>query len=93
MDTYYCKKGEKFQTDKIICSGKDFNWSPKFAYHGFRYIEVSGIRDIESVDVKGIFVHQDIERRTTFEDERKRYLKTYSNRENRRKLRIRSNSL
>ncbi len=67
MDTYYCKKGEKFQTDKIICSGKDFNWSPKFAYHGFRYIEVSGIRDIESVDVKGIFVHQDIERRTTFE--------------------------
>ena len=67
MDTYYCKKGESFQTDKFICSGKKMTWSPKFAYHGFRYIEISGTDDVASIDVEGVFVHQDVEARTEFE--------------------------
>ena len=65
MDTYYLKSG--FQTDKIVCSGDEFVWSPKFVYHGFRYIEVSGVDYCDKLDISGIFVHQDIERRTEFE--------------------------
>lgn len=64
MDTYYCK--DRFQTDKIILSGERVTWSPRFAYHGFRYIEVSGLSDVENTVVEGVFVHQAVERRVDF---------------------------
>ncbi len=55
------------QTDRFICSGKPFTWSPMFTYHGFRYIELEGIASPDEVDVKAVFVHQDVKRRTTFD--------------------------
>ena len=58
--------GCEFQTDRFICSGEEFVWSPKFAYHGFRYIEIEGLKSADEADVLGIFVHQDIEKRTEF---------------------------
>ena len=66
MDSYYCKNGG-FQTDKFICSGKRMTWSPMFVYHGFRYIEIRGLHDFESTKVEALFVHQNVERRTSFE--------------------------
>ncbi len=66
MDAYYTGKSE-FMTDKFICSGNRITWSPMFAYHGFRYIEIEGIRDINDIKVESVFVHQDIKRRTNFE--------------------------
>ncbi len=67
MDTYPSyMQSEGFQTDKFICSGKEFTWSPMFTYHGFRYIEIDGITDLDSTVVKGVFVHQTAERRTKF---------------------------
>ncbi len=56
-----------YMTDKFICSGKKMTWSPKFAYHGFQYIEIDGIKDINDIKVQSVFVHQDVKRRTTFE--------------------------
>ena len=47
-------------TDKFICNGKDFTWSPMFAYHGFRYIEIEGIKNPAPEMVTGVFVHQDV---------------------------------
>ena len=64
MDQYYCASG--FQTDKFICSGRRMTWSPRFAYHGFRYIEISGLSDPDNTVVEGVFVHQAIERRADF---------------------------
>lgn len=64
MDNYYTKSG--FQTDKFICSGKRVTWSPRFAYHGFRYIEISGLCDPDDAVVEGVFVHQAIDRRADF---------------------------
>lgn len=67
MDVYpsYLQR-EGFQTDKFICSGREMTWSPRFTYHGFRYMEIDGITDIDATDVKGVFVHEDIPRRTEF---------------------------
>ncbi len=65
MDTYYCKNGG-FQTDRFICSDKEVTWSPRFAYHGFRYIEISGIHADMELEVSAVFVHQAIKRRTEF---------------------------
>ncbi len=64
MDKYYLEDG--FQTDKFICSGEEVSWSPRFAYHGFRYIEVSGVNYCDKLDISGVFVHQTVERRTKF---------------------------
>lgn len=62
MDTYYCKTG--FQTDQFTCSGKETTWSPRFTYHGFRYIEVTGRCD--DLRLEAVFVHQAVRRRTEF---------------------------
>lgn len=57
-----------FQTDKIIGNGEWLEWSPMFTYHGFRYVEITGLQEEPTLDmVTGIFVHQDVERTSTFE--------------------------
>ena len=55
-----------FQTDVFVCSGRELTWSPKFAYHGFRYIEISGIDAPDELRVQSVFVHQAIRPRTEF---------------------------
>ena len=57
----------EFQTDKLICSGEYITWSPRFCYHGFRYIEIEGLTNLDDVVVSGVFVHQAVEKRTEFE--------------------------
>ncbi len=64
MDDYY--KYSDFMTDRFICSGKRMTWSPRFTYHGFRYIEIEGLTSVEDVEVCGVFVHQAVEKRTEF---------------------------
>lgn len=56
-----------FQTDRVICNGKRFVWKPKFVYHGFRYVEVSGMKKKPDPDrFKAVFVHQDVKKRSDF---------------------------
>ncbi|MDF2686852.1 MAG: alpha-rhamnosidase, partial [Clostridia bacterium] len=51
-----------FQTDIFICNGEEFTWSPRFCYHGFRYIELTGLTGEPAYDmVKGVYVHQAVE--------------------------------
>ena len=56
-----------FAIDRFICDGKPFVWSPRFAYHGFRYIEVTGLKSPDLSTVSGVFVHQAVEVRSAFE--------------------------
>ena len=65
--THHYPTCEKIQYDEIICSGKEFTWSPMFTYHGFRYVEVSGIKSADDIEICSIFTHQDIKRRSHFE--------------------------
>lgn len=65
MENHY--PASEFQTDRFICSGKEMVWSPRFAYHGFRYIEIDGLKSSAEASVEGVFVHQDVETRTEFE--------------------------
>ena len=54
------QKDEPFQTDKCISSGKPFIYKPRFTYHGFQYVEVTGIDSVDEISIEAIFVHQDI---------------------------------
>ncbi len=64
LDLFY----KPFQIDKITCSGKEFVWSPKFTYHGFRYLQITGMTaEPLKENFKAIFIHQDVKRKSEFE--------------------------
>lgn len=58
LDCY--QKGEPFQIDKCTGDGSTFIFKPKFTYHGFKYVEVSGVEDIKNISLEAIFTHGDI---------------------------------
>jgi len=51
------------QTDTYICKGKDEEiWEPRFTYHGFRYVEMTGLPGEPTLDnIEGIVVHTAVE--------------------------------
>ena len=52
--------GSATHTDKYILSGGGTEkWSPRFAYHGFRYAEITG--DFDSIEIVGEVVHSAVE--------------------------------
>ncbi len=64
LDLYY----KPFQIDKLTCNGKKLVWSPKFTYHGFRYVQISGLTSpISKEDIVGVFVCQEVQRTSEFE--------------------------
>ena len=45
------------QTDTIICDGKEHIYEPRFTYHGFRFVEVTGFTEKPSLNkLKGIHI-------------------------------------
>lgn len=57
------------QTDKYTCKGSGTEeWEPRFTYHGFQYVEVTGFPGIPSLEnLEGIVVNTSLEQTGTFE--------------------------
>lgn len=54
-------------TDYYICKGgAEEIWEPRFTFHGFRYVEVSGVAREDSVEVTGVVLHSDVRPTGTF---------------------------
>ena len=66
MQRVYFPQGE-FATDRFICNGAVVEWSTQFSYYGFRYVEVTCDNLCAIKEVLGIFVAQDIPKRSGFE--------------------------
>lgn len=64
MERFYLSS--PFQCDKVILNGSPCVWSPRFVYHGFRYIEITSPFPLTSKMVSGVYVHQDIKLRSSF---------------------------
>ena len=65
LDMYY--PTVDFQVDRYICSEKKYEWSPKFTYHGFRFVLVKGLTKAPQKDeFKAVFVHQAVDRNADF---------------------------
>jgi len=66
------------QVDKYICrGGGSETWEPRFTYHGFRYVEVTGWPgQLTANDIVGAVVHTDLPTAGSFEcsDERLNFL-------------------
>lgn len=57
-------------TDIYVCSGKEQigqTWAPRFVYHGFRYVELSGYENPQKSDFAGEVVSDEMETIGTFE--------------------------
>lgn len=56
-----------FQTDKFHYQGQALNWHPYFVYHGFQYVEVTGIETLTEEMLRAWFMHTDLEPLTKIE--------------------------
>jgi len=56
------------QTDQYICKGKGIEvWEPRFTYHGFRYVEVTGLKTQPGKDLlTGIVVYSSMKKAGEF---------------------------
>ncbi len=46
--------------DMIVSNGKEIEWEPKFTYHGFRYVQVSGLKEKPGIsDLTGKVIYTD----------------------------------
>ncbi len=65
---WYITGDVEFSVDKYTFKGEGVEeWNPQFVYHGFRYVEVSGIETPPSIDaLTACFVHTDIPQKGSF---------------------------
>lgn len=57
-----------FQVDRYICGKNNYRWSPKFTYHGFRFVLVEGLTNApEKGSIKAVFVHQNVRKISKFD--------------------------
>lgn len=56
-------------TDTYICAGPEETvWEPRFTFHGFRFVELSGLRETPRLpDVEGVVLHSAMAATGTFE--------------------------
>ena len=68
-----------FQTDRYICGKKNYLWSPKFTYHGFRYVLIEGLSaPPDKKDIKAVIVHQNVKKISEFSSSDRLLNKIYS---------------
>lgn len=60
---------DAWSTDTYICNGKEQGreWSARFSYHGFRYIEVTGYKKPQLSDFTAELIYDEMENTGTFE--------------------------
>lgn len=57
----------KNQKDRFICSEGRNSYRPKFTYHGFRYVKVTGLDEIDPADFRILVLGSGLERTGYFE--------------------------
>lgn len=64
MNKHPFHRKHDFQTNKIILSGDLDSPVFRFAYHGFRYVEIEG--ECEITEINSVFVHQAVDKISSF---------------------------
>lgn len=73
-----------FQTDRYIANGNGEEiWSPHFTYHGFQYMEVTGLKEIpKKGTINTVVVHTDFETKGNFSSSNLLFNKILANAQN-----------
>ena len=72
---------QKAFCDYYIANGKEQGrwWSPAFSYHGFRYAEITGLKDIGTEDVIAEVISDEMEQTGTFHSSDETLNKIFNN--------------
>lgn len=64
----YVLDTDEFSVDKYTFRGEGVEcWKPSFVYHGFRYVELTGVEETPALDaLTSYFVHTDLRQKGTF---------------------------
>lgn len=64
----YIQDTDDFSTDKYTFRGEGVEcWKPSFVYHGFRYVELAGVKKTPGMDaLTAYFVHTDLRQKGSF---------------------------
>lgn len=67
--------------DKYICSGREdgASWHPTFVYHGFRYVEIRGLKSLKPADIEAQVVTDEMEETGRFATSNDILNRTYRN--------------
>lgn len=65
--------------DVVIADGGAFVFEPWFTFHGFRYLEVSGVPELSAADAEALVLHTDVARVGTFHSANPRIDRLYEN--------------
>lgn len=52
--------------DVFVCNGKETWWHPTFVYHGFRYVEITGMEGVSEADIEPYLVADPVKSTGTF---------------------------
>ncbi len=64
---YYPSEGWEFMVNRLIASGEEDTFKPKFSYHGFRYVLIEGLSQAPRAEkIRAYFVHNDVSRTSDF---------------------------
>lgn len=66
MDAKHFYANCEFETNRVILSGEVDTFKPRFAYFGFRYIEIEGADEENIIKARSIFIHQDVKKTSDF---------------------------
>ncbi len=56
----------EYQSDHFCWAGKRVDWHPSYCYHGFQYVEVTGLKELTSEMLEAWFVHTDLNQHSEF---------------------------
>lgn len=79
-DSY--SRGRKVAVDTYTLKGNPDGeeWTPRFTFHGFRYVEITGIDSLDDIlEIEAIAISSDNELTTTFETSNTKVNQLYSN--------------
>ena len=67
------------QREIIICDGSDFVYEPMFTFHGFRYVRIIGLSNIDADDISAVLLSTEKENRGDFYCNDERLNRLYRN--------------
>lgn len=52
----------EYQTDRFYWSGAMVTWHPYYCYHGFQYVEITGLKELTPEMLEAWFIHTNLEK-------------------------------
>ena len=56
----------RFDVDRLVLGDRPVSWEPRFSYKGFRFVQLDGVEETESITLRARHAHNDVDSVSTF---------------------------